>query len=75
MVICLMRGADFHIALQLMPLPLTVSCSIKSRLVLAFWYWLMWVVPDKGPLNMRVCVCMRACVCVCGLLMQDIFIV
>jgi len=31
MVICLERGADLHIT-QLMPLPLTVSCSSKSRL-------------------------------------------
>ena len=28
--------------------------SVKSRLVLPFWYRLTWVVPDKGPLN--VCV-------------------
>jgi len=33
MVICLGRGADLHIA-QLMPLPLTISCASKSRLVL-----------------------------------------
>ena len=26
--------------------------SVKSRLVLPFWYRLTWVVPDKGPLNM-----------------------
>jgi len=25
--------------------------SVKSRLVLPLWYWLTWVVPDKGPLN------------------------
>ena len=31
---------------QLMPLPLTVSCSSKSRLVLLFWYRLTWLVPD-----------------------------
>jgi len=31
--------------------------SVKSRLVLPFWYWLTWVVPDKGPLNGCVCVC------------------
>jgi len=31
--------------------------SVKSRLVLPFWYWLNWVVPDKGPLNGCVCVC------------------
>ena len=37
MVIYLERGADFHIA-QLMPLPLTVSCSSKSRLVLPEWF-------------------------------------
>jgi len=32
-VVCLGRGADLHMA-QLMPLPLTVSCSSKSRHVL-----------------------------------------
>jgi len=31
--------------------------SVKSRLVLPFWYRLTWVVPDKGQLNGRVCVC------------------
>jgi len=36
MVICLGRGAFLHMA-QLMPLPLTTSCSSKSRLVLPFW--------------------------------------
>jgi len=30
MVICLERGADLHMA-QLMPLPLTVSCSSKIQ--------------------------------------------
>jgi len=33
------RGADLHTA-QLMPLPLTVSCSYKSRLVLFSWLYL-----------------------------------
>ena len=33
--------------------------SVKSRLVLPFWYRLTWVVPDKGPLN--VCVCVWYC--------------
>ena len=46
-VISLERGADLHTA-QLMPLPLTV------RLVLPFWYWLTWVVPEKGLLNVYV---------------------
>jgi len=54
-VICLERGADLHMA-QLMPLPLTVS-SVKSRFVFPFWYRLTRVVPDKGPLNGCVCVC------------------
>jgi len=31
--------------------------SVKSRLVLPFWYWLTHVVPDKGLLNRCVCVC------------------
>ena len=30
--------------------------SVKSRSVLDFWYWLTWVVPEKGPLNGCVCV-------------------
>ena len=30
--------------------------SVKSRLLLPFWYWLTWVVPEKGPLNGCVCV-------------------
>ena len=29
--------------------------SVKSRLVLPFWYRLTWVVPDKEPLNGCVC--------------------
>ena len=42
--------------------------SVKSRLVLPFWYRLTWVVPEKGPLKGGVCVCV--CVyyewpCVC----------
>ena len=59
MVICLEQGADLHMA-QLMPLSLA---SVKSRLVLPFWYRLTRVVLDKGPLNGCVCVCV--CVCVC----------
>jgi len=53
MVICLEQGADLHMA-QLMPLSLA---SVKSRLVLPFWYRLTWVVPEKRPLNGCVCVC------------------
>jgi len=35
MVRCLVQGANLHMA-QLMPLPLTVSCSSKSRLGFTF---------------------------------------
>jgi len=61
MVICLEQGADFHMA-HLMPLPLTCLslASVKSRLVLTFWYWLTRVVLDKGPLNGCVCVCVNS---------------
>jgi len=45
---CLERGAYLHMA-QLLPLPLTVSCSRKSRLVLVLplWYWFTRVIPDN----------------------------
>ena len=56
MVICLERCADLHMAQQ-MPLPLSVSCVSKIQVVLPFWYRLTLVVPDKGPLNGCVCVC------------------
>ena len=46
-VMCLGQGADLHMA-QLMPLPLTISCSSKSRLVLpSWWYLLAFAHPDK----------------------------
>ena len=38
---------------------LQADASLKSRLVLPFWYWLTRVVPDKGPLNGCVCVTCR----------------
>jgi len=60
MVTCLEQGANLHMA-QLMPLPLTISCSSKSRFVLPFWYWLTRLVLDKGPLN-------GCCCCCCSLL-------
>jgi len=54
-VVCLERGADLHTA-QLMPLPLTVSCSSKIQIGFTF------LVPahpgclGKGPLNGCPCV-------------------
>ena len=56
MVICLEQGADLHMA-QLMPLPLTVSCSSKIQIGFTFLDRLTWVVPDKGLLNGCACVC------------------
>ena len=53
MVVCLEQGADCLHMVQLMPLhPKTPSslASLKSRLVLRFWYWLTQIVLEK-PLN------------------------
>jgi len=40
--------------------------SVKSRLVLPFWYRLTWVVPEKRPLNGCVCVCLYHCYTHCS---------
>jgi len=56
MVVCLGQGADLHVA-QLMPLPLTISCSSKYRLVLPFWCRLTWVVPNKIQARHKMVVC------------------
>jgi len=45
-----------HMA-QLMPLPLIISCSSKSRLVLPFWCWLTWEVQDKIQEDHKTVVC------------------
>jgi len=76
---CLGQGADLHMA-QLMPLPLNISCSSKSRLVLPFWCRLTQVVPDKiqegckmvGCLCVYVPVCMHACVHACSVLLSSV---
>jgi len=60
MVICLERGADFHMD-QLMPLPLTVSCFSKIQIGFTFLVLAYPGSPGKGPLNVCVCVCVRAC--------------
>jgi len=57
MVMCLGQGADLHMA-QLMPQPLAISCSRKSRLALPFWCQLTWVVPDKIQESRKMVVCM-----------------
>ena len=43
--------------IQRMPLQLTVSCFSKIQIGFSFWYRLIRVVSDKGPLNVCVCVC------------------
>ena len=56
MVICLQRGADLHVV-QLMPLPLTVSCFHKIQIGFTFL-----VLAHPGSLGQRavkqVCVCL-----------------
>ena len=54
-VICLERGADLHMV-QLIHCHSLSLASVKSRLVLPFWYRLTRLVPEKGPLNGCVCV-------------------
>ena len=56
MVMCLGQGADLHMA-QLMPLPLTISCSSKSRLVLSSWFYFSGN-PRRNPV---VYVCLFHC--------------
>jgi len=49
-VLCLGQGADLHMA-QLMPLPLTISCSSKSNLDLFYLPGFTFLVPahPDGP--------------------------
>ena len=55
MIICLERGADLRIA-QLMPLPLTVSCSSKIQIGFTFLVPAYLGSPGKRAVK-RVCVC------------------
>jgi len=58
-VICLERGADWHMA-QLMPLPFTVYCFSKIQIGFTFWCRPTRVVSERGPLNgVCVCVCVK----------------
>ena len=61
MVICLERGADFHMA-QLMPLQLTVSCISKIKIGFTFLVPAQLGSPVKRAVK-QVCVC----VCVCNM--------
>ena len=53
MVICLERGADLHMAQHM------ALASVKSRLVLSFWYRPTRVVLEKRAVK-RVCVCVAS---------------
>ena len=59
MVICLERDADLHMA-QLMPLPLTVSCSSEILIGFTFLVLASPGSPGKGPLNGCACVCVTS---------------
>ena len=72
MIICLEQGADLHMA-QLMAT--ATLASVKSRLVLPFWYQLTRVVLDKGPLNGCVCVYVPAVTCLAAIVFFLIFCV
>ena len=62
MVICLKRGADLHVA-QLMPLPLTISCSSKIQIGFTFVVLAHLGCPGQRAIKrVCVCVCVRACV-------------
>ena len=50
MVVCLVWGADLHMA-QWIPLPLTVSCSSKIQIGFTFLVPAHLGSPGKGPLN------------------------
>ena len=55
MVICLERGADLHMA-QLMPVPLTVSCSSKIQIGFTFLVPAHPGRPGQRAVK-RMCVC------------------
>jgi len=58
MVICLERDADLHMD-QLMPLPLTVSCS--SKIQIGFTFLVPAHLGSPGQMALKR-VCVRACV-------------
>ena len=63
MVVCLVRGADLHVA-QLMPLPVTVSCFSKIQIGFTFLVPAHPGSPRKRAVKrMGVCVCVVAQPC------------
>jgi len=57
MVISLERGADLHMV-QMMPLPLTVSCFSKIQIGFAFLVPAQPGSPGQRAIKRCVCVCM-----------------
>ena len=72
-VICLGQDAYLHMA-HLMPLPLTSSCSSKSRLVLPSWFYLSGADSPKQYQTKSNRAVKRLCVyvCVCVWLVYNI---
>ena len=63
MVVCLVRGADLHMA-QRIPLPLTVSCSSKIQICITFLVPAHPGSPGQSAVKwvyMCVCVCVFRC--------------
>jgi len=73
MVICLERGADLHTA-QLMLLPLTVSCFSKIQIGFTFLVPAHLGSPGRRAIK-RMCVCVRACMRACVLLLMMMLII
>ena len=65
MAVCLERGADLHMV-QLMPLPLTISCSSKIQIGCTFLVPAYPGSPGQRAVK-QVCVC----VCVCVLVLSN----
>ena len=66
MVICLERGADLHM-FQLMPPPLTVSCSCKIQISFT-------CVVQRAVKRARVCVCVCVCVFILSLCLTKVWL-
>ena len=69
MVICLVRGADLHMA-QLIPLPLTVCCCSKIQIGFTFLVPAHPGSPGQRAIK-RVCVCVCANI-VCGQVQEGV---
>jgi len=46
--------------------------SVKSRLVLPFWYRLAWVVPDKEPLIKQACIIITTVIIIIIIIIIDL---